>query len=105
MSEKTERRYSTRQGNLSATCVMWIDETSLHSKCKYMKTKRQRFLYSYPIIEMRTGIMGQLRSPNFKDIIIHYGQNQDTLCIYGEHLCQGVMDKATRKKTLHKYKH
>ena len=69
------------------------------------KTKRQRFLYSYPVIETRTRIRGQLMSPNFNGIVIHYGQNQDTLCIYGEHLRRRVTDRATGKKTLHKSKH
>ena len=41
-------------------------------------------------------------NPNSNSFFSHNGRTQDMLRIYGEHLCQRVVDKAMGKKTLHK---
>ena len=41
-------------------------------------------------------------NPNSNSFFIQNGQTQDTLHIYGEHLCQRVADRAMGKKKLHK---
>ena len=84
---------------------MWKDERSLHNKCKNTENKETKIPIFLSCHRDEDRDKGQLISPNFNGIVIHYGQNQDTLCVYGEHLCRRVTDGATGKKILHKSKH
>ena len=53
--------------------------------------------YCYVLITLSKSCMN--------DDMVNNGRMQDTLCIYSEHLWQGVTDRAMGKKTLHKSKH